>query len=167
MPSPSTWQTSVTQLTAPGLRLLRRLAFLAPEPVPDFMLDVPVPGAETENLRNGLADLVSYSLATQSVQRPVFTVHRLVQEVTKRRLDTAQRAEAATEALRWIAAGFVGAPEDVSHWPRLAPLALHAVAVVDGVGGNGPRLRGFGRLGRIGARGCRGVRPPSGRTRTC
>ncbi len=39
-----TWRTSVDQLTEPGRHLLERLAFLAPDPVPEFLLDVPVAG---------------------------------------------------------------------------------------------------------------------------
>jgi hypothetical protein len=37
-----TWQTSVQQLTPEGRRMLELLAFLAPEPVPEFLLDVPI-----------------------------------------------------------------------------------------------------------------------------
>jgi len=37
------WQTSVAQLTEGGRRLLDRLAWLAPEKVPESLLDVPVP----------------------------------------------------------------------------------------------------------------------------
>ena len=40
----TTWQTSVNELSAPGRRLLERLAWLAPEPVPNFLIEVPVPG---------------------------------------------------------------------------------------------------------------------------
>ena len=39
-----TWQTSVAQLTEPGRHLLERLAWLAPDPVPEFLLDVPIAG---------------------------------------------------------------------------------------------------------------------------
>ena len=46
-----TWQTSVDQLTPAGRHLLERLAFLAPEPVPVSLLDVPVPGAATADDR--------------------------------------------------------------------------------------------------------------------
>jgi len=38
-----TWQTSVNQLTPAGRRLLERLAWFAPEPIPNFLLEVPVP----------------------------------------------------------------------------------------------------------------------------
>ena len=36
-----TWQTSFDQLKEPARRLLQRLAWLAPEPVPESLLDVP------------------------------------------------------------------------------------------------------------------------------
>ena len=42
-----TWQTSVAQLTEPGgRRLLERLAWFAPEKVPEFLLDILVPQAQ-------------------------------------------------------------------------------------------------------------------------
>jgi len=34
----------VTPLTNAGRHLLERLAWLAPDPVPEFLLDVPIPG---------------------------------------------------------------------------------------------------------------------------
>ena len=40
----TTWATSVARLSPDSRRLLERLAFLAPDPVPDSFLDVAVPG---------------------------------------------------------------------------------------------------------------------------
>ena len=40
----ATWATSVDRLTPDARRLLERLAFLAPEPIPDWLLDVAAPG---------------------------------------------------------------------------------------------------------------------------
>jgi hypothetical protein len=40
----TTWTTSVARLSPESRRLLERLAFLAPDPVPDSLLDVAVPG---------------------------------------------------------------------------------------------------------------------------
>ena len=54
--------------------------------MPEFLLDVPVPGAETENLHDALADLAAYSLVTRDAEGPFFLVHRLVQDVTRRSL---------------------------------------------------------------------------------
>jgi hypothetical protein len=41
-----TWHASAAQLTPAAKALLERLAFLAPDPVPDALLDVPVPDIE-------------------------------------------------------------------------------------------------------------------------
>jgi hypothetical protein len=60
----ATWQTSVDQLTEAGLRLLERLAFLASDPVPMFLLDVAVPEAEAEDHHPALEDLTAVSLLT-------------------------------------------------------------------------------------------------------
>ena len=67
-----------------GRRLLERLAWLAPEKVPESLLDVPVPGAEGENLHEAYDDLAAYSLVTRDAEGPFFLVHRLVQDVTRR-----------------------------------------------------------------------------------
>jgi hypothetical protein len=63
-----TWQTSVNRLSEPGRRLLDRLAWLAPEPVPNFLIDVPVPGIATEDTEEALADLADYSLVRRNPQ---------------------------------------------------------------------------------------------------
>ncbi len=126
-----TWRTSVDQLTKAGRHLLERLAFLAPDPVPALLLDVAVPGAEAEDAAAALDDLATYSLAIRDVDGGTFLVHRLVQDVTRRGLEAAGTTTARlTEALRWLNAAFVGAPDDVRSWPRLDPLTSHADAVV-------------------------------------
>jgi tetratricopeptide (TPR) repeat protein len=125
-----TWQTSVLHLTSQGLLLLHRLAFMAAEPVPEFLLDVPIPGAEIENLHAALADLARYSLLSRAAAAPVFSVHRLVQDVTARSLDEAGRQATIGELVGWVDAGFEGDPDDVLNWPRLGPLAAHAAAAI-------------------------------------
>ncbi len=45
----TTWATSVARLSPESRRLLDRLAFLAPDPVPDSLLDVAVPGEAPDN----------------------------------------------------------------------------------------------------------------------
>ncbi len=42
----ATWATSVDRLSPESRRLLDRLAMLAPDPIPDSLLDVAVPGEE-------------------------------------------------------------------------------------------------------------------------
>jgi len=121
-----TWQTSVDQLGEAGRRLLQRLAWLAPDPIPESLLDVAVPGATTDDDADAaLAELESYSLVVRAADAPVFTIHRLVQTVTQRVADGA----ALTEALCWISGAFVGDPSDVRNWPVLTPLLPHVRAI--------------------------------------
>jgi hypothetical protein len=126
-----TWQTSVAQLSGPARRLLERLAWLAPDPIPESLLDVAVPGDETavEDAPAALADLERYSLVTRARDEPTFTVHRLVQDVTRRSLKAEAGQAALSQALGWVNAAFVGNPGDVRTWPVLDPLAPHAGAV--------------------------------------
>jgi tetratricopeptide (TPR) repeat protein len=120
-----TWQTSVAQLSDGGRRLLERLAWLAPEKVPESLLDVPVPGDEAENLRDAYDDLASYSLVTRDAEGPFFLVHRLVQDVTRRSLSGEARLRSLVEALQWISDASKGDARDIRTWPRLEPLAPH------------------------------------------
>ena len=63
----TTWATSVARLSPGSRRLLDRLAFLAPDPVPDTLLDVAVPGeAEGYDAYAARAGLFAYSLATRA-----------------------------------------------------------------------------------------------------
>jgi hypothetical protein len=51
-----TWQTSVHQPTPTGRELLQRLAFLAPEPVPEWLLAAPVSGAPAADAPHAALD---------------------------------------------------------------------------------------------------------------
>jgi tetratricopeptide (TPR) repeat protein len=126
-----TWQTSVGQLTESGRRLLERLAFLAPEPVPELLLDVPIPGAEDEKLHEALDDLAAYSLVTRDSEGPFFLVHRLIQDVTRRSVPPEQRQQRLLEALGWISAALTGDLYDVGSWQRAEPIAAHALAAAN------------------------------------
>jgi tetratricopeptide (TPR) repeat protein len=146
----ATWQTSVAQLADPARRLLERLAWLAPEPVPEFLLDVPIPEDGGEDLYEALADLAAYSLATRDPEEPRFLVHGLVQDVTRRSLDAAASRQRVAEALGWVDAAFTGDPEDVRSWPRLDPLAPHARSITrqaDAAGITDPTARLMNQLG--------------------
>jgi tetratricopeptide (TPR) repeat protein len=149
-----TWQTSVMQLTNAGRHLLECLAFLAPDPVPEFLLDVPVPSAAAEDAHAALDDLAAYSLATRDPKGETFLVHRLVQDVTQRGLAEAGTATPRlTEALGWVNAAFVGGDaQDVRSWSRLDPLANHADAVAgrsDAAGIAEPTARLMNELGSL------------------
>jgi tetratricopeptide (TPR) repeat protein len=151
----TTWATSVAQLSPESRRLLDRLAFLAPDPAPDSLLDVAVPGeAPDTNAYEARAGLYAYSLITRVTGEdggaPGFVVHRLVQDFARRAMTDERRAQALREALGWVNAAFAGAADDVRSWPILDPLTPHALAVArhaDAAGIAEPTTRLFNQLG--------------------
>ena len=101
--------------------------------MPEFLLDVALPGAEAAEGLDPLLDLQRFSLVARDPARDRFTIHRIVRDVTNRRLatDPAAHRTRLTEALGWIDAAFEGHPQDVRTWPALTPLAPHAEALPD------------------------------------
>ena len=147
-----TWQTSVAQLSEGGRRLLEWLAWLAPEKVPEALIDVPIPGAEAEHLRDAFDDLAAYSLLTRDAAGPFFLVHRLVQDVTRRSLAGEARQRSLVEALGWIDAAFPFDSDDVRFWPQAEPLSPHArmvIAHADAAGISERTARLMGQLGLL------------------
>ena len=126
-----TWQTSVDQLGDAARDLLGWLSWLAPEPVPEALLEtLDEDGESHEDLLEVLAELEGYSLVTRDRDRPFFAVHRLVQQVTRRSLGTEQIRATLERALNRVDAAFIGDPIDVRDWPTLEPLAPHVLEVV-------------------------------------
>jgi tetratricopeptide (TPR) repeat protein len=136
-----TWLTSFKQLTEPARQLLQCLAWFAPDPIPKSILDTQLqiadaagnPGDSPEahgqlHWQNALANLAKYSLVTRSKDAPTFTIHRLVQDVTRGMLKVDTAHNALKSALNWINTALVADPQDVRSWPVLDPLAPHALA---------------------------------------
>ena len=119
------------QVGGPARRLLERLAWFAPEPVPDFMLDVPLPGMAAEDLDEALADLSSYSLVRRNPARREFSVHRLVQDVTRRSLGGEDAHAALMDALTWLEAGFTGDANDLAVRADMESFAPHVRFAVE------------------------------------
>jgi hypothetical protein len=149
----ATWQTSVARLDEAARALLERLAFLAPDPVPAFLLDVAAPGVVPAEAQRGLRGLAAYSLMNAAAAGGSFTVHRLVQDVTRRGMEAAGGTSGRlTETLGWVNAAFAGEPGDVRAWPHLDPLAPHADAVAahaDAAGIANPTARLMNQLGLL------------------
>jgi tetratricopeptide (TPR) repeat protein len=144
----TTWLTSYQQVSEAARTLLRRLAWLSPEPIPESLLEVAVPASgwmdrilavcqsilgkkRFPDWTEALAELDSFCLLDLSAEGSSFSVHRLVQKVSRlwqQQAEEVQQNELAY-ALRWIDAAFVGAPQDVRNWGVLDPLAPHANAV--------------------------------------
>jgi tetratricopeptide (TPR) repeat protein len=133
-----TWQTSFDRLNERARELLRLLAWFAPDPIPESLLEAGGgPFAEEgagrtaalTDAREALADLEAQSLVTRAEHSASFAVHRLVQEVTRRSLGGDREHTYLKAALAWVDAASVGDPEDVRTWPVLAPLAAHALVL--------------------------------------
>ncbi len=115
-----TWQTSFDQLTAAGRELLNLLAWFAPDPIPESLLaagggpwgDVaPAEGADSSpDPHDVLADLEAYSLVTRATESPTYSIHRLVQDVTRRSLRDDPKSWALGRTLRWL-----NEPSSVTH----------------------------------------------------
>jgi tetratricopeptide (TPR) repeat protein len=148
-----TWHTSIDRLSDPTRRLLDRLAWLAPDPIPESLLDTPVPGDDdASDLHEALSELAAYSLVTRSGDAPVFTVHRLVQDVTRHWRDSNAVPQALLDALTWLDHAFRGNSQDAESWPTLEPLALHVETLVwraNDAGVAYPTAGLMNRLGRL------------------
>jgi tetratricopeptide (TPR) repeat protein len=131
----TTWATSVDKLTPSCHRLLERLAFLAPEPIPDLLLDTVVPGDPADfDARAAMTDLCAYSLAAplqrdDNASEAAYVVHRLVQDFARQRIEGARQQEALQTALNWVGTAFNYDPQDAGNWRRLDPIAPHAYAL--------------------------------------
>ncbi len=130
----TTWATSVERLSPESRRLLDRLAFLAPDPIPDSLLDVAIPGeAEGYDALNARAGLFAYSLATRAKGEDGkgFAVHRLVQDFARRAMSEERRKEALRDVLLWVNDAEVGKPQDLRRVPAVNPLAPHGTSIAE------------------------------------
>jgi tetratricopeptide (TPR) repeat protein len=124
-----TWETTFAGLTEPGKRLLEVLAWLAPEPIPLALVDA-VPLAEAiPDPRGALAGLMRFSLARFEASGDAVFVHRLVQEIARRRIPEADRTAALQITLKAVNAIAPYEATDVRTWSIWTPLAPHADAV--------------------------------------
>jgi len=132
------WSRSFEQLKPGAQALLRVLAHLAPEPIPQEMLE------EGEELlreaANGefdlpadLIDLQRYSLLKreQEGEKKTITLHRLVQAVARGRIAAAEKADWAKIAVSLVAIFAPRQPDDVRTWSIWDPLRPHAARVVE------------------------------------
>ena len=105
-----TWQTSFNQLSEAATTLLNRLAWLAPDPVPKSLLQVELPDAPAIDAISAWEELKQYSLAASSADKKTFAIHRLVQDITRSKLDEARAMQTLDEALNWLNEAFTGDP---------------------------------------------------------
>jgi len=96
------WVTSLDRLTSESRRLIDRLAMLAPDPIPDTLLDVAVPGEAADyDAYKARAGLYAYSLITRASDddgsASGFVMHRLVQDFARRAMTEERRC-----GRRWV-----------------------------------------------------------------
>ncbi len=161
-----TWQTTIEQLGPGEVALLGLLAWMAPEPLPLFVLEAA--GAETlwqeavgllgaGNLPSGplldeLATLSNYSMVRWDAEGESVSVHRVVQEILRTRVPEAQRRAWLTLSLRLLAGARPGDPTDVRTWPRWDLLRSHValtVARAEEAGNPDPTALLLGELGLL------------------
>jgi tetratricopeptide (TPR) repeat protein len=128
----ATWQTSVNRLGKPARRLLERLSWLAPEPIPESLLEIAVPDENVAPIDQSaaLAELEGYSLVTRSRDTAAFTIHRLVQDVTRRSLGN-ETSTVLGSTLAWMDRAFQGNTDDLRLRSKLGMLAPHVRTVTD------------------------------------
>jgi tetratricopeptide (TPR) repeat protein len=119
-----TYQTSVDQLSEPAKEFFRVLSWLAPDPIPLTALEGDNAPADARAL---LAELENLSLARRDAAGTTFSVHRLVQEITRQQQAAFPPPPSALLiALVWLDGIFLGDSDDVRNWALLDPLAPHA-----------------------------------------
>ena len=131
-----TWRMSVERLDAEARSLLEILSWLAPDPIAESTLDS-LDKLGISKPRNALNALVKFSLIKREAKDGVrhYTQHRLVQAPTRYHQRFTPPKENQDElpqlksALAWMDAIYQGDPQDVNEWPKLDPLASHALAV--------------------------------------
>ncbi|HWB14503.1 MAG TPA: tetratricopeptide repeat protein [Pirellulales bacterium] len=143
-----TWQTTIEQLDAGALALLRLLAWLAPEPLPLFVLEGRdadsvwreasqlcrseveagargSQGEKSADLTAALAMLADFSMLRWDAEASTVTVHRVVQEILRTQLPESSRERWVGTALRLLNKAAPSKPSDVRTWPRWNLLRPH------------------------------------------
>lgn len=125
-----TWKISVDLLSAPARQLLECLAWLAPDPIPESLLLAPGASSEPVDVRAALANLETYSLVTRAPNTLSFSVHRLVQDVTRCSLPGDGGHRALIAALHMCEA-FPPDSSNPERWPTCSALLPHILAAAD------------------------------------
>jgi len=137
----TTWNIAfdeVMQLSSAGADLLNLCAFLAPDDIPVELLNS---GAQhlPESLTAVASDPLAFDDAVDPLRRyslveiteETISVHRLVQAVTRDRLDDEKRKKWAEAAVRIVNKAFPFKSDDVGTWPVCSHLLPHALAAAD------------------------------------
>jgi len=140
-PVATTWALSfakVEEKNRAAADLLRLLAFLAPDAIPEEILTAgsgklgpPLGPALADDLarNDAIAALLDYSLVRRDSASHVLSLHRLVQAVLKDEMDQPIYQRWAERAVRVVDAAFPGV--EFTNWPRCERLLPHALACAE------------------------------------
>jgi len=134
----TTWNIAfdeIMQLSSPGADLLNLCAFLAPDDIPVELLNSGVQYLP-ESLVAVATDPLAFDDAVDPLRRyslveitaESISVHRLVQAVTRNRLDEDELKKWAEAAVRIVDEAFPFDSNDVGTWPVCSRLQPHALA---------------------------------------
>jgi tetratricopeptide (TPR) repeat protein len=141
-PVATTWSLSferVAQLDPLAAELLRCCAFLAPDAIPEQMIidgatklgTLVQPVAEnTLLLDEALGTLLRFSLVRRKRDEHTFSMHRLVQAILRRSMDTSKQRQYAETIVKAINQAFPDVA-DYRNWPRCQQYLPHAQVCVD------------------------------------
>jgi tetratricopeptide (TPR) repeat protein len=118
-----TYETSIAQLSQGAKDLLQILAWFSPEPIPRLLMDMKGLPAEAGA---HLAELERMSLVRARKNGTSFTVHRLLQEITRLPQINQMPPSGLVAALNWLEEEFPFGSHDVSTWSVAKLLLPHA-----------------------------------------
>jgi len=137
----TTWDIAfdeVMQISSSGADLLNLCAFLAPDDIPVELLNSGVQYLP-ESLTAVAGDPLAFDDAVDPLRRyslveitaETISVHRLVQAVTRDRLDEDEKKKWAEAAVRIVDEAFPFDSDDVGTWPVCSRLLPHALAAAE------------------------------------
>lgn len=144
-----TWDTSMQQLDRAAYGLLQILCWFAPEPIPRVLLNVASAEQELINvlaltginpaqtakpdLEEALSMLAGYSLIKWEDGNTAFSLHRLVADITRSRIDIEKRGVWLTASLNWVNDYLSGdpPPDVIRSWPLWLPLRGHLSLLIE------------------------------------
>ncbi|NOR49311.1 MAG: tetratricopeptide repeat protein, partial [Methanosarcinaceae archaeon] len=137
----TTWNIAfdeVKQISSSGADLLNLCAFMAPDDIPVELLNSGVQYLP-ESLTAVAGDPLAFDDAVDPLRRyslveitaESISVHRLVQAVTRDRLDGDEMKKWAEVAVRIVNKAFPFDSDDVGTWPICSRLLLHALAAAE------------------------------------
>ncbi|MGZ8908018.1 MAG: DUF4062 domain-containing protein, partial [Methylobacter sp.] len=150
-----TWDTSFNQLDAQAKALLNLLCWFSPDPIPKDLLEIPAAGQQlaemlplidlkhsekrTVDLEDAIMMLTGYSLVKWEDGNSGFSLHRLVADIARSRIEKKQQTVWLTAVLNWLDAYVPSEPlpQDVRSWSYWLPMRQHLSFLLESADSSG------------------------------